>query len=165
VGGRAAAEALLGDQCAEPERTRGEPRLRQCARELAEDGDQVGVRRQCRPVGLGLRDLQCLPVEGGEAGDRRVDEGVEFRVGQGPGDSSTAFGQVGVMVGAGQERLQRAVAADGSRESLAAASAGAMPMPTSVASPCVGLQKVSDNCAPSDIQDQSTAKGPATPSA
>ena len=127
---RCTAEAVLDvDSCF------GEQRLESCGareesgkgegvRELAVGGDEVGIRRQDRPVDHRLGGGERGAVERCEPGDDGVDEGIQLGVGQGAGDPAPSFGGGCVVVGAGEDDLQCAVTTDGARKPLRAATTG-----------------------------------------
>jgi hypothetical protein len=127
---RCTAEAVLDvDSCF------GEQRLESCGareesgkgegvRELAVGGDEVGIRRQHRPVDHRLGGGERGAVERCEPGDDGVDEGIQLGVGQGAGDPAPSFGGGCVVVGAGEDDLQCAVTTDGARKPLRAATTG-----------------------------------------
>ena len=104
-------------------RERNPGRVRECAK-LAVGGDEVGIRRQDRPVDYRLGGGERGAVERCEPGDDGVDEGIQLGVGQGAGDPAPSFGGGCVVVGAGEDDLQCAVTTDGARKPLRAATTG-----------------------------------------
>lgn len=104
-------------------RERNPGRVRECAK-LAVGGDEVGIRRQDRPVDHRLGGGERGAVERCEPGDDGVDEGIQLGVGQGAGDPAPSFGGGCVVVGAGEDDLQCAVTTDGARKQLRAATTG-----------------------------------------
>ncbi len=87
-------------------------------------GDDLRVGRQAVHVDQPLRLSEGLFVERRDSRGERVDEVVQFRVGEGPVDVPVALGEVAVDIVGAQQDFQRTAAPDQPRQPRHRAAAG-----------------------------------------